>query len=93
MEIVNLEIIESFKRQYSGSRKPLEDWLNKTLSANWKTPNDIKRMFSTASFVKRFVIFNIGGNKYRLLTKVIYEVQRVRVLKVDTHEGYNKWKL
>jgi mRNA interferase HigB len=93
MEIVNLEIIESFKRQHNGSRKPLEDWASKALSANWSSPHDIKKMFSTVSFVKQFVIFNIGGNKYRLLTKIAYELKRVRILKIGTHEAYNSWKL
>ena len=93
MEIVNLWVIEKFKRQYASSRKPLEEWINKTIQASWESPNDIKRLFASASFVKQFVIFNIGGNKYRLLTIVVYEIKRVRILKVGTHEEYGRWNL
>jgi len=85
--------IENFKRVHAGASKPMKDWLDKTIGANWKTPMDVKKIFASASFVKQFVIFNIGGNKYRLLTKVIYGKETVRILKIGTHEDYNGWKL
>lgn len=93
MQIANLHIVEKFKRVHSDAGKPIKEWADKTTAIRWKTPMDIKRVFASASFVKQFVIFNIGGNKYRLLTKVIYESERVRVLKVGTHDDYNRWKL
>jgi mRNA interferase HigB len=93
MQITNVHIIEHFKRVHANAGKPIKEWADKTTAVTWKTPMDIKRIFASASFVKQFVIFNIGGNKYRLLTKVIYEKEIVRILKIGTHEDYNGWRL
>jgi mRNA interferase HigB len=93
MQIANVRLIENFKRRYAGSRVSIEDWANKTFAANWAQPGDVREIFSSASFVKDFVIFNIGGNKYRLLTRIFYKLKVVDILKVGTHEDYDRWKL
>lgn len=93
MQIANLHIIEKFKRVHTGIGKPIKEWVNKTLAANWKTPGDVRKIFSSASFVKSFVIFNIGGNKYRLLTRIFYDLKVVDILKIGTHDEYDRWKL
>ncbi|MFM7843934.1 MAG: type II toxin-antitoxin system HigB family toxin [Planctomycetota bacterium] len=50
--------------------------------------------FASASTVGSCVVFNIGGNKYRLITRILFPSQKVFVLKVMTHEEYDedKWK-
>jgi mRNA interferase HigB len=93
MEIASQRLIGQFKRKHADARTALDDWVDKVTRAQWKTPVDIKRMFSTVSFVRRFVIFNIGGNKYRLLTVVDYEKGGVTIIDVGTHEEYDSWKL
>lgn len=93
MEIAGISTIEKFKKVHPTSRNSLEEWISKVTPVAWKTPADIKKMFATASFVKHFVIFNIGGNKYRLLTEVRYATGRILVLRVGTHEEYDRWKL
>jgi mRNA interferase HigB len=93
MEIAGVRAIEKFQRMHPAARGPLEDWVAKVAAAMWNKPLDIKRMFSTVSFVRQFVIFNIGGNRYRLLTQVFYESECIEVLRVGTHEEYDRWKL
>jgi len=65
---------------------------NKTVM--WQFWSDVKADFGSASLVGNCVIFNIGGNKYRLVTRILYSSQKVFVLKVMTHKEYdnNKWK-
>ena len=55
---------------------------------------NVRAEFGTASLVGHCVVFNIGGNKYRLVARVLYPSQKVFVLKVMTHEEYDdgKWK-
>lgn len=78
------------------SEGPLRAWYthvsNKTVA--WQTWGDLKAEIGTASPVGNCVVFNIGGNKYRLVTRVLYPSQKVFVLKVMTHAEYdmNKWK-
>lgn len=75
---------------------PLRAWhthvSNKTVS--WESWGDVKVDFATASLVGNCVVFNIGGNKFRLVTRILYKSQKVFVLKVMTHGEYDddKWK-
>jgi mRNA interferase HigB len=60
----------------------------------WQSWGDVKADFGNASAVGNCVVFNIGGNKYRLATRVLYPSQKVFILKVMTHKEYDldKWK-
>jgi mRNA interferase HigB len=75
---------------------PLRAWythLNSKAVA-WTSWGDVKSAFASASIVGTCVVFNIGGNKYRLVTRILYPSQKVFVLKVLTHAEYgeDKWK-
>jgi len=75
---------------------PLRAWYthvnNKTVS--WQSWGDVRVSFGNASSVGNCVVFNIKGNDYRLIARILYISQKVFVLKVMTHEEYdeNKWK-
>ena len=58
-------------------------------AAAWRSPNDVKASIATASLVGNCVVFNVGGNKYRLVTRVLYPSRKVFVLKVMTHQEYD----
>jgi mRNA interferase HigB len=60
------------------------------IKAKWKQPSDVKADFGTASILKEGrVVFNIGGNKYRLVTSINYPYGIVFVKFVGTHEQYD----
>lgn len=73
---------------------PLRAWYahvnSKTVS--WNSWGDVKAIFGSASIVGNCVVFNIAGNKYRLITRVVYRSQKVFVLKVLTHAEYGSQK-
>ncbi len=75
---------------------PLRAWYTHVnhRSVAWQTWGDVKASFASASNVGDCVVFNIGGNKYRLITRIRYATQKVFVLKVMTHREYDedKWK-
>ena len=62
--------------------------------ANWKTPAHLKQVYRNADLVGRRTVFNIAGNKYRLIARVNYHTQRVFVLYLLTHAEYDRgaWK-
>lgn len=78
------------------AEKPLLNWWkvvnNDQLS--WESFADIRRTFAHPDVFKDCVIFNIGGNKYRLIAKVRYRKHLVFVVKILTHEEYDLgiWK-
>ncbi len=72
------------------SEDPLRAWYAEAKKAAWKIPADIKAKYRSASFVAdNRVVFNIGGNKYRLVVHVNYEIGVVLVKFVGTHEEYD----
>lgn len=75
---------------------PLRAWYTHVSSRTvaWHSWGDVKAEFGSASIVGNCIVFNIGGNKYRLIGRVLYASQKVFVLKVITHEEYDedKWK-
>jgi mRNA interferase HigB len=79
------------------SEGPLRAWYthvsNRTVA--WHSWGDVKVEFGTASLVGNCVVFNIGGNKYRLVTRILYPSQKVFILKVMTHAEYDddRWKV
>ena len=67
--------------EYSDSKKPLESWYYETKKAQWNSWTDIKEKYSHASTLKdNIVVFNIGGNKYRLLVSINYPAKIVYTL-------------
>jgi mRNA interferase HigB len=78
------------------SQGPLRAWYthvsNRTVA--WHSWGDVKAEFGSASLVGNCVVFNIGGNKYRLVTRILYASQKVFILKVMTHAEYDEdaWK-
>ncbi len=63
-------------------------------TVTWQSWGDVKPDFASASIVGRCLVFNIGGNKYRLITRILFAKQRIYILKVMTHAEYdeNKWQ-
>jgi len=76
---------------YSNSEQPLKSWYDEAKKATWKTPNEIKAQYSNASILKEDrVIFNIHGNRYRLIIKINYDFGVIYIRFVGTHEAYDK---
>ncbi len=75
---------------------PLQAWYTHVSdkSVAWKNWSDVKTSFRSADQVGNCVVFNIGGNKYCLVTRILYPSQKVFILKVMTHKEYDqeKWK-
>ncbi|OHD31385.1 MAG: addiction module toxin RelE [Spirochaetes bacterium GWD1_27_9] len=93
MTINNIKIIEDAKLKYADIREQLNLWCNEVKLSKWNTPADIKNRYKTVSFLKdNIVIFNIKGNNYRLVIKVVYQQQIVIIKWVGTHQEYDEKK-
>ena len=77
------------KPQYADSEDPLSAWHAVCIRAQWTGPSDVKAMFRSASFVGKNVVFNIAGNKYRLVANISYSRQAIFVKFVGTHKQYD----
>ena len=84
-----IEFYEQPGRQ--DAKGPLEAWYYEAIHAQWASPADVKRQYRSASILKNNrVVFNIGGNKYRLVVRINYDSKTVFVRFIGTHQEYNK---
>lgn len=76
------------------AEQPLKKWHKVVSEAEWSSFADVKKTFATASLVENFVVFNIGGNKYRLVVLISYPDKKVFVRHIMTHDEYDRddWK-
>jgi len=100
MRIIAMSGLREFwEAGHADAQGPLRDWHRTASKAVWRSLDDIRRIYPSADGVKvasgrSVVVFNIGGNKYRLIVDVLYSVQVAYVCRVMTHAQYSKdrWK-
>lgn len=92
MRLVGREILDVFCCGHADCRKWLAAWISDIGAAQWRSPQDIKLRYATASFLSaNTVIFNVRGNGYRMVTRVAYRVGVVQVQWIGTHAEYDKF--
>ncbi|GAV19922.1 mRNA interferase HigB [Mariprofundus micogutta] len=76
---------------YADAKEPLEAWYQHTVKADWSTPAELKGQFKNASTLRDGrAVFNIAGNKYRLVVWINYAYRVVYIRFIGTHEQYDK---
>ncbi len=91
MQIIARRTLKTFWTRHPAAEVPLLLWYARVSKAEWSGPADIKAAFGTSvDFVgDSRVIFDIGGNKFRLIVHVAYRYRRVLVKFVGTHKEYD----
>ncbi len=73
------------------AEQPLLSWFKEAEEAEWKSPAEVKRLYRSADFVgEGRIVFNIGGNKYRLVVWINYGIRLILIKWVGTHEEYDQ---
>lgn len=94
MDIAGEERILAFASRFPKMKNSLIRWINVFEEADWNNPADMKRTFGSADLVGDQTVFNLGGNKCRLIALIHYRTKRVLVQRVLTHAQYDEgdWK-
>jgi len=91
MHVISKRILKKYWEKHNDSEQQLTTWFSETKNAIWRTPNDIKKEYVKASIIgDNRVVFNICGNKYRLVVKINYERGWVFIKFIGTHKEYDK---
>jgi mRNA interferase HigB len=93
MHVIAKRTLREFWEQYPQAEKPFRAWYKVASAARWSGPADVKAAFGTnVDFVSdNRIIFDIGGNKYRLVVRVAYDpFYRVLIKFVGTHRAYDR---
>jgi mRNA interferase HigB len=93
MRIISRKTLRSFweKPEYADAEQSLKAWFREASNADWSSPAAIKSVFRTASIVaNNRVVFNVGGNKYRLVARVNYPYRIMYIRFIGTHAQYDR---
>jgi mRNA interferase HigB len=91
MHVIKKKTLVDFWCKHADAKVPLGTWFCEAKGAQWKTPQDIKARYRSADFLPgNRVVFNIGGNKYRLIVKIAYVPGLIYIRFVGTHAEYDK---
>jgi len=91
MRVFAKKILREFWEKQADSEEQLKTWYNEALKSIWTSPTDIKSEYPTASILKSGrVVFNICGNKYRLIVRINYLRRWVFIRFIGTHKEYDK---
>ena len=94
MRIIARSALQAFREEnpeYQDAKEPALAWYRHVLHADWRSPVDVKRDFGNASILKDGrAVFNIAGNKYRLVVWINYAYRIVYIRFIGTHIQYDK---
>ncbi|CAN5235760.1 type II toxin-antitoxin system HigB family toxin [soil metagenome] len=92
--IISKRKLREFWLKIPSAKEPLISWYNTVKKADWDNFSNVREDFRHADIYRDCVIFDIGGNKYRLITKIRYQKKRVYIRFVLMHPEYDKdlWK-
>ncbi|HXI88983.1 MAG TPA: type II toxin-antitoxin system HigB family toxin [Blastocatellia bacterium] len=94
MNVVSRKALKSFAGAHNFAAEPLDNWYRRARKAKWKNLAELRLDYPPADRVGKFTVFNVGGNKFTLITKINYVGQTVYIKRVLTHREYSKggWK-
>ena len=89
MHVVTRKRLREFWLEYPESETPLRAWFSIMKLRHYSMPHEVRRDFPAASFLGQWrTVFNIGGNKYRLIVDMRYDLGRVYIRHILTHAEY-----
>jgi mRNA interferase HigB len=92
MRVISKKRLREFWKKHPKAKASLEEWYRVARKAKWKKFADVRATYPSADAVNHFVVFNIGGNNFRLIGFLDYEYEKLFVRFVLTHKEYDKGK-
>ena len=91
MHVIAGKTLRQFWERYPDAAPSLREWLKRTENALWASPQDVKNDYPTASIIgEDRVVFNIKGNRYRLVVHIPYQYSQVYIRFIGTHAEYDR---
>jgi mRNA interferase HigB len=91
MRIIAKKILREFWEKHNDCEQQLKSWFNEVSNTNWANMNQLKKEYPSASILSdNRVVFNIKGNKYRLIVKINFDYKMMWIRFIGTHPEYDK---
>lgn len=92
MRIISNKALTHFSAVHPAATEPMQAWRKLIESHSFVNFSDIKTVFNATDKVGCYYVFNIGGNKYRIITAIHFDHQKLYIRHVLTHKEYDKWR-
>jgi mRNA interferase HigB len=94
MHVISRKALRTFWEKHAESEQPLRRWYTLMTTTSYESFADLRLTFPSADVVDDLTVFNVGGNKYRLIASIHFNRHKVYVRHVLTHAEYDrgKWK-
>lgn len=89
--IITTKTLLEYCKKYPVAATALQEWYHELVNSNFKNFNDLKKVYGNASLVADDrVVFNIMGNKYRLVVRIVFSFKAIQVKWFGTHAEYDR---
>ncbi|MEK6279111.1 MAG: type II toxin-antitoxin system HigB family toxin [Acidobacteriota bacterium] len=94
MHIISYKRIREFSLIHRDAAISLKAWYTTAKNSQWQNLAEVRRVYPSADLAGRYTVFNVGGNKYRLIARIVYRSQTLFIVAILTHDEYDlgKWK-
>jgi len=92
MHIITRKKLLEFDKKYPDSEEPLDRWYRIVKQSNYNSFAELRKTFPKADQVGKHTVFDISGNKYRLIAYIVYSAKRIYIRHILTHPEYDKGK-
>ena len=94
VHVISYKAIRGFKAARPDAGPALDNWYRVAASCRWKSFAEVRQVFRSADWVSPYVVFNIAGNKYRLIAEINFRSQTLFIRHILTHQEYTEgaWK-
>jgi mRNA interferase HigB len=91
MRVISRRALRDFWERHPPAAEPLAAWFRLLEHSTFADFSALKRTFGAADYVPPFTVFDIGGNKYRIIAAIHYNRARAYIRHVFTHPEYDRW--
>jgi mRNA interferase HigB len=91
MNLTATHLIDQFCLAHPSARIPLARWVGGVSASTFTNFNQLKQVFPHADYAAPFTIFNVGGNNYRVISRIEYSRDTLDIYWILTHSDYDKW--
>lgn len=92
MRVISNKALTTFSAIHPASDEPMQAWRKVIESRMFANFAEIKATFNATDKVGNYYVFDIGGNKYRIVAAIHFDHQKIYVRHIFTHKEYDKWK-
>lgn len=92
MHIISKKFLKEFGQVHPEAAGPLHAWHRIVESSSFQTFADLRHTFNSVDIARGYFVFNLGGNKYRLVAAIHFNRQKLYIRDILTHEQYDHWR-